>query len=214
MHKEEAFNINAKAVENIATLCNSFHSRLIHLSTDFVFNGKTDRLYTEEDIPDPVNYYGYTKYLSEQYVSQICTNFAIMRVIVVYGKAYPGQHGNIFSLVRQKLTNGDRIVTVNDQFRTPTYVYDVVKAIELLSLHKSNGIYHIGGDECLTISDIAFKVADFLGLDKSLIQSVCTAEMNEKTPRPKFSGLSIDKSKNELGYSPVSVEEGMKRLFY
>jgi dTDP-4-dehydrorhamnose reductase len=213
-HREEAFNCNAKAVENIALLCNYFNSRLIHLSTDFVFNGQTDRLYKEDDLPDPVNYYGYTKYLSEQYVAQICNNFAIARVIVVYGKSYIGQHGNIFSLVAQRLTAGEKIVTVNDQWRTPTYIGDIVKGIELLSSCNNTGIYHIGGKECLTVSEIAYKVAGFLGLDKSLILPVSTIEMQEKTPRPRFSGLCIDKAKSELGYNPVSIEEGMKLMFY
>lgn len=214
MHKEEAFNCNSRAVESLATLCNSFHSRFIHLSTDFVFNGQADKLYKEDDIPDPVNYYGYTKYLSEQYVAQICSSYAIARVIVVYGKSYPMQHSNIFSLVRQRLTAGEQVVTVNDQWRTPTYAGDVVKGIELLTSYTGNGIYHIGGPECLTITEIALKVACFLGLDKSLIKSVSTVEMKERTPRPKFSGLCIEKAKSELGYTPLTPDDGMKLLFY
>lgn len=212
-HKEEAYRCNTKAVESLAVMCNSSNSRFIHLSTDFVFNGRTDRLYKEDDLPDPVNYYGLTKYLAEQSVSKICTNYAIVRIIVVYGKPYPGQHGNILSLVQQKLFGGEQIKVVNNQWRTPTYVSDVVKGVELLSDFSVNGIYHIGGSECLTIAEIAYKVADYLGLNKSLIQSVSTEDIREKTPRPRFSGLSIEKARHELGYKPVTIEEGMSLMF-
>ena len=93
-HREEAYAINVAAVENLAHCCEQQGSRFIHLSTDFVFDGKSDRLYTEEDMPAPLNYYGLTKYQGEQAVARNCRNYAVARVVVVYGKALPGQHGN------------------------------------------------------------------------------------------------------------------------
>lgn len=77
----------------------------------------------------------------------------------------------------------------------------------------ANGIYHLCGSECLTIADIAYRVADVLGLNRSLIRPVTTKEMNEKTPRPRFSGLSIEKAHRELGYQPRTLEEGIKQMF-
>ena len=79
-HREEAYAINVSAVENLAYCCEHQGSRLIHLSTDFVFDGRSDRLYTEEDLPAPLNYYGVTKYQGEQAVASICRNYAIVRV--------------------------------------------------------------------------------------------------------------------------------------
>ena len=75
-----------------------------------------------------------------------------------------------------------------------------------------NGIWHICGDECLSIADIAYRVADYFKLDRSLIVPVTTEEMNEVTPRPRFSGLSIEKAKRILGYAPHSLEEGMAEM--
>ena len=98
-HHEEAYLINVTAVEQLAHLCKEYQSRFIHLSTDFVFDGKinerTGQLYTEEILPAPVNYYGFTKWKGEEKVADICSNYAIARVEIVYGKALPGQHGNI-----------------------------------------------------------------------------------------------------------------------
>lgn len=212
-HHEEADAVNITAVGHLAELCQAYGSRFIHLSTDFVFSGDTDRLYTEEDTPAPVNYYGYTKWEGEKRIADICQNHAIVRVVVVYGAALPGQHGNILQLVANRLRNNEEIFVVSDQRRTPTYVGDISQGVEKLLHHPDNGIYHLCGSECLTIADIAYRVADTLGLDRSLIRPVTTEEMNEKTPRPRFSGLSIQKAQREFGYQPHTLEEGIKMMF-
>lgn len=212
-HHEEADAVNIIAVGHLAELCQTYGSRFIHLSTDFVFSGDTDRLYTEEDTPAPVNYYGYTKWEGEKRIIGICQNYAIVRVVVVYGAALPGQHGNILQLVANRLRNNEEIFVVSDQRRTPTYVGDISQGVEKLLHHPDNGIYHLCGSECLTIADIAYRVADTLGLDRSLIRPVTTEEMNEKTPRPRFSGLSIQKAQREFGYQPHTLEEGIKMMF-
>lgn len=212
-HREEAFLTNVKAVGQLARICENYGSRFIHLSTDFVFEGNVKHLYQETEVPNPVNYYGITKWKSEQEVSQNCSNYAIVRVAIVYGETMPGQHGNIFQLVANRLRKREEIRVVSDQWRTPTFVGDVSKGIELLMNNSQNGIFHIAGKECLTISDIAFRVADFLKLDSSLIHPVTTDEMQETTPRPRFSGLCIDKAQRLLGYQPHSIEEGMQEMF-
>lgn len=212
-HHEEANAVNITAVEHLAKLCQAYGSQLIHLSTDFVFSGDTDRLYTEEDTPAPVNYYGYTKWEGEKRIADICKDYAIVRVVVVYGAALPGQHGNILQLVANRLRSNEEIFVVSDQRRTPTYVGDISQGVEKLLHHPHNGIYHICGSECLTIADIAYRVADTLGLNRSLIRPVTTEEMNEKTPRPRFSGLSIEKAQKELGYQPHTLEEGIRLMF-
>ena len=216
-HHEEAYLINVTAVEQLAHLCKEYQSRFIHLSTDFVFDGKinerTGQLYTEEILPAPVNYYGFTKWKGEEKVADICSNYAIARVEIVYGKALPGQHGNVLQLVANRLRNNEEVFVVSDQWRTPTFVGDVSQGVEKLINHPQNGIYHLCGSECLTIADIAYRVADVLGLNRSLIRPVTTKEMNEKTPRPRFSGLSIEKAHRELGYQPRTLEEGIKQMF-
>ncbi len=211
-HREETYAMNVAAVENLARCCLKQQSRLIHLSTDFVFDGRENRLYTEEDRPDPVNYYGMSKWLGEEAIIRSGCDYAIARVVVVYGKALPGQHGNIFQLVKNRLSAGQEIRVVSDQFRTPTWVADIVDGVERLMLTDKNGIYHICGGTCLSIADMAYRVADYFRLDRSLIHPVTTEEMQEATPRPRFSALSIEKARNELGYSPHALEDGFDEL--
>ena len=210
-HHEEAYLTNVTAVSQLAVFCEEYKSRFIHLSTDFVFDGKINEdaglLYTEEDIPAPVNYYGYTKWKGEEKVAETCSSYAIVRVAIVYGRALPGQHGNIVQLVMNRLKAGQEIRVVSDQWRTPTYVGDVSDGVQRLIAHPTNGIFHICGVECMSIAEIAYQVADYMGLDHSLIHPVTTEEMNETTPRPRFSGMSIDKARTMLGYKPQKLKE-------
>lgn len=212
-HREEARAINVTAVEQLARACEQQGSRFIHLSTDFVFDGHTDRLYVESDKPHPINFYGVTKLEGEQQVAEKCSNYAIVRVVVVYGKALPGQHGNILQLVANKLRAGETIRVVSDQWRTPTFVGDVARGVEQLLFHPGNGIYHLCGSDCLTIAEMAYRVADILQLDASLIRPVTTEEMQEAIPRPRFSGLSIAKAQQEIKYKPHTLDEGIKEMF-
>lgn len=210
-HHEEAYLTNVTAVSQLAVFCEEYKSRFIHLSTDFVFDEKINEdaglLYTEEDIPAPVNYYGYTKWKGEEKVAETCSSYAIVRVAIVYGRALPGQHGNIVQLVMNRLKAGQEIRVVSDQWRTPTYVGDVSDGVQRLIAHTTNGIFHICGDECMSIAEIAYQVADYMGLDHSFIHPVTTEEMNETTPRPRFSGMSIDKARTMLGYKPQKLKE-------
>ncbi|WP_148372309.1 SDR family oxidoreductase [Bacteroides bouchesdurhonensis] len=232
IHHEEAFLMNVTAVAQLAQLCRNHKCRFIHLSTDFVFDGETyetpkhfktkkdtnpyenqaeslspQYLYTEDDTPAPVNYYGYTKWKGEERVSEICQDYAIVRVEIVYGKTLPGQHGNIVQLVMNRLKAGQEIRVVSDQWRTPTYVGDVSVGIQKLMESTHNGIFHICGDEYLAISDIAFQVAEAMNLNNNLIHPVTTKEMNESTPRPRYSGMSIEKAQKLLNYQPRKLKQ-------
>lgn len=208
-HHKEADAVNVDAVRSMALLCTRYKSRFIHFSTDFVFDGNSKQLYAETDATNPVNYYGISKVAGERIVASVCNDYAIVRVVVVYGKALPGQHGNILQLVANKLRNGEPIKVVSDQWRTPTYVGDISKAIATLIKTNQNGIYHICGRDCLSIAEIAYRVAAVLRLDSTLIHPVTTIEMQERTPRPAFSGLCIEKAMNELDYHPLSLDEGI-----
>lgn len=209
-HPEEAYALNVTAVKHLAEYSQSNSCRLIHLSTDFVFDGRATEAYTETDTTNPINYYGKTKQWSEEVIEQACTNYAIARIEVVYGKPFNGQHGNIVHLVKTRLENGQSIRVVSDQFRSPTWVEDIARAIESLLSDKYQGIYHICGGETMSVADIAYRVAKHFGLDTSLIQPVTTEEMNEATPRPLFSPMNTEKAFKEFGYQPSRLEEGFK----
>ena len=116
----------------------------------------------------------------------------------------------IFNTFAMKHPVEGKAVTMKDYFaggRTPTYVGDVSDGVQRLIAHPTNGIFHICGVECMSIAEIAYQVADYMGLDHSFIHPVTTEEMNETTPRPRFSGMSIDKARTMLGYEPQKLKE-------
>ena len=212
VHREEAYAINVQATASLAQICQETGARFIHLSTDFVFDGFENHLHTEEAPTNPVNYYGKTKQQSEEQIQKICTNYAIVRVVVVYGKPLAGQHGNICLLVKNRLQSGQEIRVVSDQWRTPTWVGDIAEGVKRLIHYPNSGIYHLSGAEYLSIAELAYRVADHFHLDRSLIHPVTTEEMQEKTPRPRFSGLDIEKARKEIDYQPHSIEFGLSEL--
>lgn len=209
-HRDEAYAINVTSVKHLAEYCQEAQCRLIHLSTDFVFDGIATSPYVETDTPNPVNYYGQTKLQGEEAIAQACEDYAIARVEVVYGKPLQGQHGNIVHLVKSRLESGQGIRVVNDQFRSPTWVEDIARAVEALLTPEHKGIYHICGGETMSVADIALRTARHFGLDTSLIQSVTTEEMNEATPRPLYSPMSTEKAQHDLGYQPSPFEVGLE----
>lgn len=209
-HPEEAYAMNVMAVKHLAEYSRDHSCRLIHLSTDFVFDGTSSIAYTETDVPNPVNYYGKTKQWSEEVIGQLCTDYAIVRVEVVYGKPLPKQHGNIVHLVKNRLENGQSLRVVSDQFRSPTWVEDIACAIEQLLSNQHQGIYHICGGETLSVAEIAYRAAKYFNLDTSLIEPITTEAMNEATPRPPFTPMSVKKAQQAFGYQPSVLEEGFK----
>ena len=209
-HPEEAYAMNVTAVKHLAEYSRAHACRLIHLSTDFVFDGSSSIAYTETDTPNPVNYYGKTKQWSEEVIEQLCTDYAVARVEVVYGLPYPKQHGNIVHLVKTRLEDGQGLRVVSDQFRSPTFVEDIAWAIEKLLSNQYQGIYHICGGETLSVAEIAFRAAKFFNLDTSLIEPITTEAMNEATPRPPFTPMSVEKAQQAFGYQPSALEEGFK----
>ena len=209
-HQEEAYAMNVTAVKHLAEYSRDHSCRLIHLSTDFVFDGTSSIAYTETDTPNPVNYYGKTKRWSEEVIGQLCTDYAIVRVEVVYGKPLPKQHGNIVHLVKNRLEHGQSIRVVSDQFRSPTWVEDIACAIEQLLSNQHQGIYHICGGETLSVAEIAYRAAKYFNLDTSLIEPITTEAMNEATPRPTFTPMSVKKAQQAFGYQPSVLEEGFK----
>ena len=209
-HQEEAYAMNVTAVKHLAEYSRDHSCRLIHLSTDFVFDGTSSIAYTETDVPNPINYYGKTKQWSEEVIGQLCTDYAIVRVEVVYGKPLPKQHGNIVHLVKNRLENGQSLRVVSDQFRSPTWVEDIACAIEQLLSNQHQGIYHICGGETLSVAEIAYRAAKYFNLDTSLIEPITTEAMNEATPRPPFTPMSVEKAQQAFGYQPSVLEEGFK----
>ena len=183
----------------------------VFVSTDFVFDGERG-MYVEEDIPNPVNYYGRTKLEAEEAVKEYEFDWAIVRTVLVYGKTHRG-HNNILKIVKEKLEKGEAYSVVDDQLRTPTYVEDLAKGIVSIVEKKATGIFHLSGKDILTPYQMAIKTAEHLQLDSSRIKRVTADSFSQPAKRPPKTGFIIDKAKRELGFEPLSFDEGLKKTF-
>jgi len=199
--KEACWQANVVAVENLIEACEIINSHLIHLSTDFVFDGASGP-YREEDVPAPLSYYGESKFEAEKRVQgSRLKKWAIARTIIVYGVGHQLSRGNIVFWVKQMLTDGKEITIVDDQFRSPTLAEDLANGCLLIAEKGAGGIYHLSGPESLSIYELACTVANFYGLHKGLIKPVKTGEFSQPAKRPLRTGFIIDKAKKGIRLS-------------
>lgn len=210
-NKELAYLTNTIATQHLLKYATLHKSFFIFLSTDFIFDGKRG-MYSEEDIPAPVNYYGETKLLAEAAVKEYEFKWCIVRTVLVYGNPKGGRH-NLLTLVAEKLKNGESYKVFNDQIRTPTYVEDLTRAIATIIDNRATGIYHISGKDVATPFDMAVATAKYLSLDENRIEAVTAESFNQGAKRPAKTGFIIAKAEKELGYKPITFEEGVRKTF-
>jgi dTDP-4-dehydrorhamnose reductase len=209
--KELAYALNVEAVRTLVGLCESLQIQLVHLSTDFIFDGAHGP-YTEEAKPNPLSYYGETKLQAEQLIQNTNAHWVILRTILVYGIVSDMSRSNIVLWAKGALEKGQPLNIVNDQWRMPTLAEDLAE-ICLSAVEKSaQGIYNASGKDMMSVSELVARVADYFNLDKTLIHEVSGATLNQKARRPGRTGFDLRKSIAELDYKPHSFEEGLKIL--
>jgi dTDP-4-dehydrorhamnose reductase len=211
MDQMKAYLVNVEGTVQLLINSEDLKSFFVFLSTDFVFDGERG-MYNEDDTPGPVNYYGRTKLEAEEAVKEYEHDWAIVRTVLVYGKNHSG-HSNILKIVREKLEKGEEYSVFDDQVRTPTYVEDLAKGIVSIIEKKATGFFHLSGKDVLTPYQMTIKTAEHLNLDSSVIKKVTAGSFSQPAKRPLKTGFIIDKARKELGYEPISFEEGLRKTF-
>ena len=208
--KELSWKANVTAVENLVTASRLVGARVVHISTDYVFDGKAGP-YDETATPNPLSYYGKEKLASENAVRASGENWAIVRTMVVYGVAAKTKK-NFAIWLAQELKKGNKVNIVCDQFGNTTLADDLARGIYELVRQNKRGLYHMAGSDILSRYEFARKLADEFGFDKSLIHPIKTAELNQLAVRPLQSGLITLKAQAELGITFLSSEESLKKF--
>lgn len=208
--REEAWKINVKGVEYIGEAARAIDAHIIHISTDYIFDGKKGP-YDENAPPNPVGYYGRTKLASENAIRISGTFFTILRTNVLYGIA-PNSRPDFVRWVVNSLRNKQEIRIVKDQIGNPTFIDDLVQAINKIIEFRKTGVYNIGGKEFLSRYDFTLRIADYFGLDKRIIIPITTEELKQPARRPLRSGLLILKAETELGYKPHTITEALSAM--
>jgi dTDP-4-dehydrorhamnose reductase len=207
--KQDCWKTNVESVVYLTKLCERYNSHLVHVSTDFVFDGLSGP-YAETDQPNPVSYYGKSKLEAERIVSQANTLWTIIRTIIIYGVIEDEKRSNLVLWVKRSLEQGKSIQVINDQFRAPTLAEDLASACIESVLKGFGGLFHVSGPETKCILDLAYEVCDCFGLDKSLIVPVSSAVLNQPAKRPPKTGFIIEKARKDLKFNPVSFVAGLE----
>ncbi|MBN2052822.1 SDR family oxidoreductase [Candidatus Woesearchaeota archaeon] len=205
LHPADADLINVQGTMNVIK---NFDCKIIYISTDFVFEGNRGH-YSEDDKPNPINYYAKSKFEGERVVQKHCKDYIIARVAVLYGHSM--NEKKFVNWTIEQLKNNKPIRVVTDQIVTPTLIDDIVNALDVLINQNAKGIFHVAGSETISRYDMAVAVALAFNLDKKLITAVPSSEFKQPAKRPKNTSLNINKIRN-LGIKMSSFKEGIIRL--
>ena len=207
-HKELAYNLNVVGTQNIVDAAKELGAHVVHISTDFIFDGQ-DGPYNEEGIPNPVSYYGETK-LQAEHIVQTVDSWSILRTVLVIGIAEDLSRSNIVLWAKGALEKAQPIRVVDDQFRTPTLAEDLAQGALLAATQMAQGIFNISGPDFMSIYELVESVAEHFGLSMATVTRVDSSTLNQPAVRPPRTGFNISKAVENLGYRPHSFKEALE----
>lgn len=201
---ETAIRVNANAVGQLGEWAKKQNAYVMHISTDFVFDGYSNRPYLETDPPRPISVYGSSKLKGEETLRQSGCNCAIVRVQWSYGK-----HGtNFIAKLLERAKGGGELRVVNDQVGSPTWTLDMARAIRCLVKGSHEGIFHFANTGYTTRFETALFVARKLGLSNPIIPCL-SSDFPARAMRPKNSRFCTDKIQKVLDHKIRSWQEAL-----
>lgn len=208
-NKQTAELLHVKITDDIVKVCSSIGSRIIYFSTDAVFDGKISKKYSENDLPNPINYYGKTKLNAEKILLNSGTNI-VLRTTVIYGWHVKSRFTN---WVLDSLKNLQTVTAFTDQFNTPTLVNDIAEAISQIFSKDKSGLFNTVGKTCLSRYEFALKLADKFNLDKNLIIPSLSTKKKQIAPRPANGCLDNSKFENAFNFKFSDIDSGIDLIY-
>jgi dTDP-4-dehydrorhamnose reductase len=210
--RELCWKLNVDAVKNLIIASRISDSKVIHISTDYIFDGKNGP-YTEDSTPNPVSFYGRSKLASENALTTSGIDYVILRTIVLYGTGIKVKSNFALWLINNLSTNKP-VNIVTDQIGNTTVSNDLAYGILKCAEQDAYGIYNIAGKDIISRLDFTYNLCEIFGFDKSLVNPILTSDLNQPAPRPLKSGLITLKAETELGIKPMDSKEGLQLLKY
>ncbi|MFH1280627.1 MAG: sugar nucleotide-binding protein, partial [Candidatus Beckwithbacteria bacterium] len=203
------YQVNVLGTQNIAAACKKYHHYLIHISTDFVFDGQKQEPYTEADQPHPIEWYGQTKLWAEQKVIDSGCQNVIARLAFPFRSNFPKKPDLVRNILEKLKTNSLYPMFI-DQIITPTFIDDICQVLKVFINKKPQGIYHVVGSTFLSSYDLAVKIAQVFNL-KAEIKPGSFKEYLKTDPRPRnqYSKVSNAKLKKDLGITMKTIDEAL-----
>lgn len=208
---DRAKRVNVDAVKTLAALCGVSGVRLIHFSTDLVFDGERG-WYAEDDAPGPRGVYARGKLASEEAALSRAPGAVVLRISTAYGRPMGGRPGFIDAL-RAKLAAGEAVAAFTDQWRTSTAADQLPEVMaKILADPDLEGVYHWGGAERAARFDAAAIFARVMRFDETLVRPARAADATFVSPRPRDSSLDSSRLAAAIGIAPLTYEAGFKML--
>lgn len=206
--QEMAYLINAEAVKNLAEVCCENSCALIHFSTDYVFDGIKNTPYSEDDETGPLNVYGASKLMGEEYIRKYIDRYFIFRTSWLYSDI----GHNFFNTIRRKAANGETLNVTTSQKGTPTNAYDLAAFIlELMAAESRNyGTYHYSNKGEASWYDFAEEILKLMNSDAELLEK---NDFKTIATRPEYSVLSKEKAEKMFKFPILEWKESLKRLY-
>lgn len=207
------YKVNVEGTRNIADVCKENDIFLIHISTDFVFDGTKETPYSEDDARHPIEWYGETKAIAEEVVEKSGAAYAIARLAYPYRAVY-GLKPDIVAKIRSGLEAGTLYPQFSDTVITPTFIDDIARGFAALAEEKKQGIFHLTGATALSPYELARRVAAAYGYDPAVVKEGSLTEYLKTNPRPfaRYAAMSNEKSCRELGITFASMEQGLVEI--
>ena len=203
-NNEQAFKVNTEGVANLALGCKEINAKLLHVSTDYVFDGRTKNPYREEDPVNPLSVYGRSKCKGEAAVQDLLDDFIIVRTGGLYGK----QGVNFVNTIVKMSQEKDELKVVNDQWMSPTSTIDLSKAIGKLHEMPAQGIFHVVNSGFCSWYQFACKIIEITG-NKCKVIPISSEELDRPAPRPAFAVLDCSKYTEVTGMELRPWEEAL-----
>ncbi len=209
--KKGAMALNSDLPETLAKAAKSLSSKLIHFSTDYIFDGKAGP-YSEDAIPNPLSFYGKSKLAGENAIKANIDNFLILRTNIVYGNSSYGKN-DFVRWICENLKVGKKLNIITGQVGNPTFTEDIAEAVLRFIEKDSKGVFNLAGSDLLNRYEIAVKIAEICGYDAALISPTSPEKLVQKAKRPELGGLTNIKTLKEIDYSPGNLKHGLDNLF-
>lgn len=207
---ERAFSGNVLATANVAQACRAAGARLVHVSTDYVFDGE-DGPYAEDAVPNPQGVYGLTKHMAEQAARALAGSWAVARTAVVYGWPAAARR-NFGSWLVESLAQGREVRLFEDQIVSPSLAASVAAMLAEIAERRLGGVWHLCGAEALDRVAFGRELCAVFGFDASLLVPVRLKEAKLAGPRPRRCGLRSERARTELAARPLGVRESLERF--
>lgn len=209
--REQCWKTNVDGVANLAHAARLVGARLLHVSSDYVFDGTKQRPYRENDPPNPLGFYAKSKLAGENALIASGADYAIVRTMILYGVSRSARLNFVTWLI-EALRQGRPVRIVDDQVGQPTLASELAEALIHIGESAHREVYHVAGSEAISRYDFALQIARLFELDTGLIARIKTADLKQPAPRPRYSVFDTSKFERDFGMKLSNVRDGLKRF--